>query len=142
MTVPKLAAPATVSGQVMARVSPVSRGRAGWGGRRRRGRGGCGGSWRPRGVKTGGTPVRYPSLGAGSNRPGPAVFRGGRRHRSVTTTPGHQPSRAPVERSSSVSVTVPCPQCARAFAFDVSETPVQRAGAKGSAEWLTILAYY
>jgi len=41
-----------------------------------------------------------------------------------------------------VSVTVPCPQCARAFAFDVPETPVQRAGAKGSAEWLTILAYY
>lgn len=35
-----------------------------------------------------------------------------------------------------------CPRCARAFAFDLDEIPVQRAGPKGTAKWRRIVAYY
>ena len=41
-----------------------------------------------------------------------------------------------------MTVTVPCPQCDRAFAFDLRETPVQRGGREGTPGWWKILAYY
>jgi hypothetical protein len=41
-----------------------------------------------------------------------------------------------------VNVTVPCPKCTRAFAFDILSTPIQRAGREGTPGWWTVLAYY
>jgi hypothetical protein len=41
-----------------------------------------------------------------------------------------------------VTVTIPCPLCARAFAFDLHEAPVQRAGRTGTPGWWRIIAYY
>ena len=41
-----------------------------------------------------------------------------------------------------MTFSVLCPRCARKFAFDDRDTPIQRAGVKGSVEWRRVVAYY
>lgn len=41
-----------------------------------------------------------------------------------------------------MTVTASCPKCSRAFTFDITQTPAQRAGREGSPGWWTVLGYY
>lgn len=41
-----------------------------------------------------------------------------------------------------MTFTVPCPKCSRAFTFDITKTPAQRAGREGTPAWWTVLGYY
>lgn len=45
-------------------------------------------------------------------------------------------------RDRAVTATVVCPRCARAFAFNLRETPFQRGGREGTPGWWRVLAYY
>src|SRR5207249_8628722 len=82
-----------------------------------------------------------PGSGVGvSYRVGGHILRGGSRVSAVTTAL-EDPS-APAARSPPVNITVACPLCARAFAFDLRQAPVQRGGREGTREWWKILAYY